>query len=341
MSLIKKKINIKICNGLNFQDFKNDVFEECGLTEIFNFVESHVPDFIIFGPYGNDIPKPGKYFRIGYFCENIMPDLSICDYAFGIPLENEINSERYYRIQWHGLNPNTLTKHLTENDIDKIISQKTNFCNFLYSNKVSYREAFFKQLSKYKKVDAPGKSMNNMPSIDNQFSGNIWDIKRQFLSPYKFTIAFENYVYPGYQTEKLYDAMRCNSLPIYCGDSNIDKIFNTDSFINVSDYLHKKKGGVVKILERLSQQSFTDYRPASHNGFMKKAIRKIKTNGRNLKMKLQFNNLDFSETIERVIEIDQNQDLYVEYLRQPWFKNNTVDMRTTNKEHWISIFNSK
>jgi hypothetical protein len=336
---LAKIIKIKCTNGINLADAVDDIFFE--LKNQFHFVESNQPDFILFGPYGNDIPKPGKYLRIGYFCENILPDFSICDYAFGIPSEDEIRNKRYYRIQWHGLNPGKLTKHLTENDIDQIINQKTNFCNFLYSNKVSYRETFFKQLSKYKKVDAPGKSMNNMPSIDNQFTGSIWDIKRQFLSPYKFTIAFENYVYPGYQTEKLYDAMLCNSLPIYCGDPNIDKIFNTNSFINVSDYLRKKPDFIVKTLERLSQQSFTDYRPASHDGLIQKAIRKIKTKGRDLKMKLQFNNLDFSEVIDRVIEIDKNQDLQARYLRQPWFKNNSVDMATTNKEHWMTIFNSK
>jgi len=41
--------------------------------------------------------------------------------------------------------------------------------------------------------------MNNMPSVDSIYKGDKWEVKHQFLSPYKFTIAFENYVYPGYQ----------------------------------------------------------------------------------------------------------------------------------------------
>src|SRR6185312_6089937 len=97
-------------------------------------------------------------------------------------------------------------------------------------------EAFFKQLSAYKKVDAPGRSMNSMPGIDIG-GGNKWTTKRQFLSPYKFTIAFENDIFPGYQTEKLYDAMMADTIPIYCGDPFVGDVFNTKSFLNAADYL--------------------------------------------------------------------------------------------------------
>ena len=79
--------------------------------------------------------------------------------------------------------------------------------------------------------------MNNMESIDNKFKGDVWERKKQFLSPYKFTIAFENYVFPGYQTEKVYDAMQTSSVPIYCGDPMIGEIFNTASFLNAPDYV--------------------------------------------------------------------------------------------------------
>ena len=80
------------------------------LTDEYNFEESGEPDFIIFGPYGNDIPPKGNYTRIGYFCENINPDLSICEWAFGVPQEDDIKAANYKRIQWHGLNPQTLVK---------------------------------------------------------------------------------------------------------------------------------------------------------------------------------------------------------------------------------------
>ncbi len=69
-------IKIKFQNGINSNIARHDILNE--LNEDFLFEESDQPDFILFGPYGNDIPPPGNYTRIGYFCENIKPDLSIC-----------------------------------------------------------------------------------------------------------------------------------------------------------------------------------------------------------------------------------------------------------------------
>lgn len=334
------KIKIKFLNGLNLETFKKEVFDVNGVSENFTFEISEQPDFIVFGPYGNDIPPKGNYTRIGYFCENITPDLSICEWAFGIPNEEEINHKNYKRIQWHGFNPQLLVKNLSDNDIDRIINQKQNFCNFLYSHTVPYREDFFKQLSKYKKVDAPGKSMNNMASIDLLYKGDVWERKRQFLSRYKFTIAFENYAYPGYQTEKLYDAMRENSLSIYCGDNAIGEIFNTKSFLNTSEFIKINRNGFVGFLEKHSQLNFVDIRPTFFQKPSHRIIRKLKAIGRKLKMKRQFNKLDFSPLIDRIIEIDNNEDLYIKYLKESWFNNNRVPSNTSSKDRWTEIFSS-
>jgi alpha(1,3/1,4) fucosyltransferase len=335
------RIKLKFQNGLNNETFLKEVFEIANLTEEFYFEESQNPDFVIFGPYGNDIPPKGNYIRIGYFCENITPDMSICEWAFGVPHEQKVNNPRYKRIQWHGLNPAVLLKNFTENDIDRIAYQKNKFCNFLYSHPVFYREEFFKQLSKYKKVDAPGKSMNNMASIDSLYQGDIWERKRKFLSEYKFTIAFENYAYPGYQTEKLYDAMQMNSLPIYCGDKYIQEIFNTQSFLNVPDYIAINHGSSITCLENLSQMNFTDIRPQFYKSPKDRIQRKLKSLGRDLKMKLQFNKLDFSDLIDQIILIDKNPELYLQYLKEPWFKHNQIPENLSSKSRWIEIFNSK
>ena len=337
----KKNIKIKFQNGLSFNDFKTEVLDINYLDEYFNFIESEQPDFIIFGPYGNEIPeKSSNYIRVGYFCENIRPDFSCCEWAFGIPRETDINHSRYKRIQWHGLEPKSLLKNLTDNEIDRIISLKNKFCNFLYSNPVFYREEFFKQLSKYKKIDAPGKSMNNMLSIDKIYNGSFWDRKRAFLKSYKFTIAFESYSYPGYQTEKLYDAMQVNSIPIYCGDPYIGEIFNTNSFVNVPDHTLVCRSTLVKFAELTGQQTFNDYRPQFYKSPFYRIKRKTKTLIRNQKMNIQFNNLNFSDIIDQIITIDKNEDLYIQYLKQPWFKQNQLPQNTNNRETWLKIFNS-
>ena len=333
--MLKSIIKIRFQNGISKQIAERDILNE--LKDEFIFEESEQPDFIIFGPYGNDIPPKGDYTRIGYFCENIKPDLSICEWAFGVPYENDINDPRYKRIQWHGLDPQKLVKP-DDYKAKEIAAGKKHFCNFLYSHHVPYREEFFRQLSKYKKVDAPGLSMNNMKSIDVLYKGDIWERKRQFLSEYKFTIAFENYVYPGYQTEKLYDAMQANSLPIYCGDPFIGNIFNTRSFINLPDYIKTKDSATVNWLGKHGQLDFKDTRPTFYNKPAHRIKRKLKTIGRHLKMRYQFQKLDFKPLIDHIIELDQDNDKYIKVLQQPWFVDNKPPIEASLKDHWIKIF---
>ncbi|MDO3643057.1 glycosyltransferase family 10 [Mucilaginibacter sp. L3T2-6] len=333
----RKRIKIKFQNGLLFESAVPEILAE--LLDDFEFVNSDNPDFIVFGPYGNDIPAKGKYTRVGYYCENIVPDMTICDWAFGVPREEHIGHRRYKRIQWHGLDARVLIKP-KDYDPKAIMSSKIRFCNFLYSNRVPYREAFFQQLSGYKKVDAPGKSMNNMPGIDSQYQGNKWEIKKQFLSPYKFTIAFENDIFPGYQTEKLYDAMQANSIPIYCGDPFIGEIFNTKSFINAWEYLPEQYAGMITWLTKKGQMDFEDMRPAFLKNPRQRVKRKLKAYLRGAKTWLQFNELDFSKLTEHIIEVDSDPQLYLQYLREPWFKNNQQPVNGSTAERWRQIFNS-
>ncbi len=335
--MAKPLVKLHLQNGLELSTFKKEVFDIEGLSDDFDFIESSDPDFIIFGPYGNNIPPKGNYTRIGYYCENIKPDLSICDWAFGVPREDEVKHPRYKRIQWHGTDPSTLIKP-DNYGAEQIATEKKYFCNFLYSHKVPYREEFFRQLSKYKKVDAPGRSMNNMAGIDTLYTGNMWQRKRQFLSDYKFTIAFENDIYPGYQTEKLYDAMQANSIPIYCGDSFVGDIFNTDSFINATEYLSPQKNN---LLGKLGQMDFEDIRPAHLTGLKYRVKRKVKAITRNVNQRLQFKNMDFSPVIERIIELDTNPELYLQYLKQPWFKQNKIPTNASARTRWTEIFNGR
>lgn len=331
----KKRIKIKFQNGIEFHSSKKEILG--GLLDEYDFIDSENPDFIVFGPYGNNVPEKGNYTRIGYYCECITPDLSNCEWAFGVPREEEINDYRYKRIQWHGLNPESLIKEM---DAEEILSKKNKFCNFLYSNIIPHREAFFKQLSKYKKIDAPGRSMNNMLSIDSQYTGSKWDIKRQFLTPYKFTIAFESYTYPGYQTEKLYDAMQMNSIPIYCGDPNIADIFNKESFINAKDYLPVSNKPIKDFLEQNCQYNFKDYLPVTYSSIYYRVRRKLKTIGKAQKMRIELKNLDFTPLIDRIIELDKNPEEYLKMLKEPWFKNNTIPEHLSSNNRWREIFGS-
>jgi hypothetical protein len=118
---------------------------------------------------------------------------------------------------------------------------KRKFCNFIYSNDSNgegavIRKQFCQDLSKYKKVDCPGKVLNNMQNAINSRVGNFAQGKLDFQKDYKFTIAFENNLYEGYTTEKLSQAFVANTIPIYWGNPDVVKEFNPKAFINCNDY---------------------------------------------------------------------------------------------------------
>ena len=191
------------------------------------------------------LPK-GNYVKILWANEHVKPDMNKCDWAFSTYFEDEINHPRYmrlpimtndYQLPNFGIPP--LKKKV---DMEKIRKEKTKFCNFIYSQDVPARNNFFKELSKYKRIDAPGRCMTNMPPINSdspkksRMSQNWVLDKLDFLNKYKFTIAFENFSKSGWITEKLTHPMLVNSIPIYFGHKDVNKEFNTKSFLNYNDF---------------------------------------------------------------------------------------------------------
>ena len=330
---MKKQVRIRFTNGLSFESGVREILNVV-LSE-YEFIESDRPDFVIFGPYGSDIPK-GAFTRIGYFCENMKPDMRVCDWAFGTRYEEDVNDPRYLRMQWHGFDPNSLIKHQT--NIDEVIQQKTRFCNFVYSNPSAFREKFCAALSKYKPVDAPGKSMNNMASIEsaNGTKGDMWQRKRAFISHYKFTIAFENSSYPGYHTEKILDPMMVNSLPIYWGNRHINRHFNTRSFVNAHEHLRENGSRLVGFLDANCQREFF-YSRAGADVVSSKIRRKLKHVGQAVKIRLQYDQ-KFDQLIEQIIEIDRDDSLYARYISEPWFHDNKPPSNEHVVQRWREIF---
>jgi hypothetical protein len=55
--------------------------------------------------------------------------------------------------------------------------------------------------------------------------------KIEGLAPYRFTVVIENTREPSYISEKLIDAMRCRSVPIYWGAPDVAQVFDTRGII--------------------------------------------------------------------------------------------------------------
>jgi hypothetical protein len=235
------------------------------LQKRFTLQFSNEPEVLMYSFFGCEYQKY-HCFKIYYTGENARPNFEECDFAFSF---DYIERRNHYRLPWYVLyleSPERLIKK--EIAIDKIMREKTRFCNFVYSNdSPQKRIQFFKRLSKYKRIDSAGRVLNNMGGLLDGYE----DGKLNFINHYKFTIAFENSEYPGYTTEKLIQPMMVNSIPIYWGNELVARDFNTKSFLNYYDYQ------------------------------------------------------DEDEFIERIIEVDQSDDLYREYLLEPYYHNNRVN----------------
>ena len=193
------------------------------------------PDYLFFSIFGTTHRDPqfDRCVKILVLWENVRPDFSVCDYSLSF---DYLNDPRNLRLPFYSdmnfyleQEPNKSLIKPDNYNPTHILSSKKKFCNFIYSNGWPIeRIMFFEKLSEYKRVDSGGAVRNNLGfKVEN---------KRDFISPYKFTIAFENSSHPGYVTEKLIDPMFADSIPIYWGSPRASEEFNPRSFVNCHGY---------------------------------------------------------------------------------------------------------
>lgn len=197
------------------------------LKEEFEVEISNNPDYLFFSVFGNNHLRYQNCIKIFYTGENVAPRLDYCDYSFSF---DYIDDHRNYRLPHYLLYDGYYELARPKMIEESMLNRK--FCNFVVSNGAcSERNNFFRELSKYKKVDSGGRFQNNIGYYVND--------KVQFQSNYKFSMAFENNAYrpqhPGYTTEKIMQPMRVNSIPLYWGNPLVHREFNTKSFVNFYD----------------------------------------------------------------------------------------------------------
>lgn len=298
------------------------------LSPYYDFIVSDKPQIVLYGPFEGPMPL-GDYVKVFVGYENLRPLMDECDWAFGVEYEEDIGDPRYMRIARWGEDSHLVQR---ERDWNALMREKTRFCAFLYSNPVHYREAFFRALSRYKPIDAPGQSMNNMDSIDAVQGTHDWDTKVAFLRRHKFVIAFENSSRRGYNTEKLTHAIEADAIPIYWGDPEIGRSFNTARFINAHDYLPKPR----QFLPRLP---YLRHALAANGNLTLPQRFARRWNGLAFDVEQRIWALPgFRALVDRIIEIDRDDALYLEYLRQPFFIGDTQPDRSRWIARWHQIF---
>lgn len=239
-------------------------------------------EYLIVGPF-----KPYEYckynqIRIMYCGENYIPDLNFIDY--GISSYPITLQDRCFRlpvcVDQFGHCESLQRKNRQYNR--KWLSEKKYFANFIvgHDSEDHIRGDFFKRLEKYKRVESPGRFLNNM---DNGYLVKWTDSSKiDFQKKCKFTICFESTAHEGFITEKITDAFLADTIPIYYGSSDVTGIFNKNAFIQCK--------------------------------------------GRE----------DFENTISKIIELDQNDEKYLEMMNQPVFvTQNYVDELMIDFEQFV------
>lgn len=226
--LQKKTIRVKF---MDFCPNFRPLYRE--LSQLYNLVLSDQPDYVVYGVYDEEHLAYNNCVKICYASECIVPDFNLCDYAIGFDYISF--GDRYLRQGlWYVDNyrESALLMQKKHEDVEGILSRKTDFCSFVVSNGGAdpVRQAAFEALSSYKRVNSGGRFLNNIGLPEG-----VAD-KLEFEKRHKFSLAFENQTHPGYASEKLVEAFAAQTVPIYWGDPTITETFNPKAFINALDF---------------------------------------------------------------------------------------------------------
>ncbi len=88
-------------------------------------------------------------------------------------------------------------------------------------------------LHKARKITA--RELYDNPDVDilGTIDGGDWKSTREIYAPYRFSVAFENYIDDYWFTEKICNCFANKTIPIYFGAKKITDFFNKDGIIRV------------------------------------------------------------------------------------------------------------
>lgn len=230
------------------------------------------PDYLFYSCFGFEHLKY-DCIKIFYTGENLVPDFNLCDYAIGF---HEISfNDRYLRMPLYQMYNKAYEKAICKNNYGDSFYLNRKFCCSIISNSMANpaRVQMLDLLDQYKKVDNGGKYRNNV-------GGCVKD-KLKFESNYKFVLCFENSSTIGYTTEKLLEGFAGGGIPIYWGNPNVEREFNSKSFVNCNrfgslqealSYIKKLDKDDKKYLEMVRENIFGNGGESGRHEFIQKNV---------------------------------------------------------------------
>jgi hypothetical protein len=129
-------------------------------------------------------------------------------------------------------------KGYSKNKSVSIIVRKDTYSHYNHlqnpnTNKINYEERtnLGIELSKDNRIDVYG---TYWVSNGENIKGEVWN-KHVGLDDYKFSVACENTIQKNYISEKFWDAVLTNTIPIYLGCSNISELITDGCYISLNN----------------------------------------------------------------------------------------------------------
>ena len=277
------------------------------LNKNYEFIyEKQNPDYLIFSFYGcshND-PKYKDAIKIAIYEEGFSPSFLEEDYVFG--LAHIFYLDRYFRRS-------TLIEFLQSMKLKNIDfrearqkalkgQKRKKFCGTIINYEIN-RNLF---REKFMMELSKYKPIDNGGNILNNIGYNVTD-KIQFLNSYKFSMAFEKNSADGFSTEHILYALLAGTVPIYYGDYLIDEYDKSWIYFTYLFILPKN----------------SKYIYINPNTYI-----------------LVKNDEDLNEKIEYIKKVDQDEELYKNFLLEDvLIDENIVRKRKKDeKNYWNHIF---
>ena len=208
--------------------------------EVSLVADNESPDCCILGSFQTGNLSHYLGYKLLLSAENDLPDFEFYDWA----LSHAKRAPRNLRILPQMVGDAAIVSEVMHNetvpfvrDPVQCLRQKEKFCAFLFKNACcATRNHFFELLSRHRRVDAGGAALRTGPNAPPRGAAGHFLEAAKFYRPYKFVVAFENSLVPGYTTEKIWLALHAQSVPIYWGNPRVADYFHPDCFINAFDF---------------------------------------------------------------------------------------------------------
>ena len=219
--------------------------------------------------WSSDLPEHErpKYQRFIFFAQESpssmvqsLPDIISMRNYFNWTMTYRTNSDipfLYGRIEPETTAPKTreetlrLMQNFNRHHIENYAANKTKLAAWMvgHCDTPGLRELYVRQLAKWIPIDVYGRCGNLSCSRNNKHAYSDPECYRMLESKYKFYLSFENSICEEYVTEKFFEIMTRDIVPIVYGGADYNRIAPRHSFIDAMQFTPEALAQYLRILD--------------------------------------------------------------------------------------------